>query len=81
MTRFCVAGPTTGGIVSSATFISGNPSTKAEACRWIRNGIELTVIDTVTNRPIARKDGAVRVAGPQWTGVAILIDGIVVKIN
>ena len=67
--------------MSSATFISGNPSTKAEACRWIRNGIELTVIDIVTNRPIARKDGTVRVAGPQWTGVAKLIDGIVVKID
>ena len=67
--------------MSSATCISGNPGTKAEACRWIRNGIELTVIDTVTNHPIAQKDGAVRVAGPQWTGVAILIDGIVVKID
>jgi hypothetical protein len=62
-------------------YISGNPKSKQEAMRWVRIGIELTVMDHRTNRPIALKDGTVIVLGSGWTAGATLRDGIVVKLN
>ena len=70
-----------GSTARTQLFISGNPITKTEACRWIGLGIELTVIDIATNRPIDQKVGPVAVAGPQWTGVATLIGGLVFRIE
>ena len=67
--------------VKTSMFISGCPITKSEAYRWIRQGIELTVIDVATNRPIDQKDGSVTVTGPQWTALAELVGGIISKIK
>ena len=65
----------------TAATISGNPMTKAEACRWIRRGIELTAIDTKTNLPISNQDGFVAVVGRQWSGVATLVSGVITRIE
>ena len=55
--------------------------TKTEARRWIGLGIELTVIELATNRPIDQKDGQIAVAGPEGAGVATLIRGLVFRIE
>lgn len=55
--------------------------TKREASRWIRIGIELTVIDAATDRPIQQQEGLISIVGPNWTGLAILHDGIVIKLQ
>lgn len=57
--------------------LSGNPSNKSEAARWVRIGIELVVINPLTNLPIEQRDGIVRVIGRGWEGIALLKDGIV----
>ncbi|MDB5343902.1 MAG: hypothetical protein JWP89_2279 [Schlesneria sp.] len=62
-------------------YLSGNPKTKSEAARWLRIGIELTVLNSKTNRPIDQKDGAIEVTGLGWNGVAALRDGLVIKLT
>lgn len=62
-------------------YLSGHPKTKTEAVRWVRTGIEVTVIDPATDRPIKQTDGPVNVKDHGWTGVAILVNGIVAKLN
>jgi hypothetical protein len=62
-------------------YLSGCPKTKTEAGRWLRRGIELTVIDPATNRPIKQKEGPVKVNGHGWTGTAVLVNGIVAKLQ
>lgn len=66
---------------SKVRYLSGNPMTKREASRWIRIGIELTVIDAATDRPIQQQEGLISIVGPNWTGLAILHDGIVIKLQ
>ena len=70
-----------GSTARTQLFISGNPITKTEACRWIGLGIELTVIDSVTNRPIPEIEGQVYITGIVWNGFAKLAHGIVVNID
>ena len=67
--------------VSPLLKISGNPPTKEEARRWIANGIELVAIDSKTNLPIDTQKGIVIVTGPNWMGMASLVNRIVVAID
>ncbi|MDB5344805.1 MAG: hypothetical protein JWP89_3182 [Schlesneria sp.] len=62
-------------------YLSGNPKSKTEAVRWVRIGIELTVLSPRTERPIEQKEGTVEVIGHGWSGIAILSNGIVTKLK
>jgi hypothetical protein len=62
-------------------YLSGHPKTKSEAARWLRIGIELTVLDDRNCLPIRQKDGTVDIAGPGWKGFATINGGLVVKIR
>jgi hypothetical protein len=62
-------------------YLSGCPLSKTEAARWVRKGIQLTVIDPTTMRPIQQEHGKVQVQGQGWTGIVTLVDGIVAKIE
>ncbi|MDB5342937.1 MAG: hypothetical protein JWP89_1314 [Schlesneria sp.] len=62
-------------------YLSGNPKNKTEAARWVRIGIELTVLCPRTERPIDQREGMVEVIGQGWSAIAILTDGIVTKVK
>ena len=68
-------------VARAPAYISGMPPSKDEARRWIEIGIELTVIDSVTNRPIPEIEGQVYITGIVWNGFAKLAHGIVVNID
>ena len=61
--------------------ISGNPCTKEEARRWIANGIELAAIDCNTRLPVAIQNGTVFVTGQNWSGMATIVNKLVVAIH
>lgn len=62
-------------------YLSGCPISKAEAARWVRNGIQLSVIDPTTKRPIRQGEGKVQVDCHGWKGVVTLVNGIVAKVE
>lgn len=56
-------------------YLSGNPKTNADATRWLRIGIELTVLDIATNRTISQKEGSVKLREPDGAASPFFVTG------
>jgi hypothetical protein len=60
---------------------SGQAISKAEAARWVRKGIQFSVIDPTTKQLIEQERGKVPVDCYSWMGVVTLVNGIVAKVE